>query len=225
MTTTDTTTEHDHHRRASMRRRRWTAVTAAAVLAFAPLAACGGGDADAGAAAASSSEEGAATGSGDMQAFQECLAENGIEMGGPPSGGGDGEQPAEPDQDAMAQVQELCGDLMPEGGPGGGAGGPGGMGGEEMQAWTDCLADNGVEMTQPERGEMPSDGEMPEPGDMPEGGEGGTPFGLDTSDPEVAAAVEACADLQPEMGQPPSDGTAGERDTSTGNTSSDGDQA
>lgn len=219
--TTMTTT--DRPRSASLRRRRWTAVTAAAVLAFAPLAACGGGDSEASEAAAASSE--AAAGSGDMQAFQECLAENGIEMGGPPAQGSDGEQPATPDQDAMAQAQEACGDLMPEGGPGGGAGGPGGMGGEEMQAWTDCLADNGVEMTQPNVGEMPSDGEMPDPDDLPAAGDGGTPFGLDTSDPEVAAAVEACGDLQPEMGQPPSDGTAGESDSSTGNTSSDGDQA
>lgn len=222
---TTTTNDHPHPRRTPTRRRsRWTAVTAVAVLAFAPLAACGGDDTDAGAAAASSSDGGTAAGSGDMQAFQECLAENGIEMGGPPSDSGDGEQPAAPDEDAMAQAQEACGDLMPEGGPGG-AGGPGGMGGEELQAWTECLADNGVELTQPERGEMPADGERPEPGEMPEGGEGGTPFGLVTSDPEVAAAVEACADLQPEMGQPPSDGTAGEGDTSTGNTSSDGDEA
>ncbi len=220
---TTTTTEHRHPRTATARRRsRWTAMTAVAVLAFAPLAACGGDDTDASAADASSDATGA--GSGDMQAFQDCLAENGVEMGGPPADGADGEQPAAPDQEAMAQAQEACGDLMPEGGPGG-AGGPGGMGGEEMQAWTDCLADNGVEMTQPDRGELPSDGETPDPGDMPDAGEGGTPFGLDTSDPEVAAAVEACADLQPEMGQPPSDGTAGGGDTSTGNTSSDGSEA
>lgn len=223
-----TTTDHPRPRQTTRLRSRWTAITAAAVLAFAPLAACGGDDTDA--AAASSDSSGAAVGSGDMQAFQECLAENHIEIGGPPGQGGDGEQPAAPDQDAMAQAQEACGDLMPDGGPGGGAGGPGGMGGEELQAWTDCLADNGVEMTQPEPGEMPADGEAPDAGEMPAAGEGGTPFGLDTSDPEVAAAVEACADLQPEMGQPPSDGTADDGDTSTGdastgNTSSDGDQA
>lgn len=105
-----------------------------------------------------------------------------------------------------------------------------GQGGPDMagmQEYMSCLTDNGVTlpdageggMGQPpegadgERPEPPADGEapqgadgeMPEPpadGEMSQGGPGGgAMFGLDTSDATVAAAIEACADLAPEMPQ------------------------
>ena len=223
MTTTPST---QHSTRRSLRGRRWRAAAAASVLALAPLsvAACSSGSDDT--ASAASGNSGGAASNSDMQAFQECLAENGVEMGAPPSQGGssDGSQRTMPDEDAMQQAQEACADLMPEGmgqgGPGAGAGG----GGEEMQAYTDCLADNGVEVQTPgAAGGQPPSGEPPAAGDESGGPPSGSMFGLDTSDPEVAAAVEACADLEPSMpsggpGRP--GGTGDSTDDSTDDSTS-----
>ncbi len=206
MTTIHPSAPHPAPRPA--RRRRWRAVAAASVLALAPvsLAACGGDG------AASATGSGEAASSTDLEAFQQCLAENGVEMGAPPQQGSEsnGTPPSMPDQDAMQQAQEACADLAPEGmGMGQGQGGPGmGAGGsEEMQAYTECLSENGVDVATPGAGggEPPS-GEPPAAGDDSTATTSGAPFGLDTSDPEVAAAVEACADLEPSM---PSGGPGG----------------
>jgi hypothetical protein len=216
MTNDFITTERSASRRR--RSRRWRAVAAASVLALAPLslAACGGDDAAAGA----SSQAGAA-GAEDLAAFQECLAENGVEMGAPPDQSGaeggveGGEAGQVPDRDA--QAQEACADLAPEGmGQGGPGMGQGGPGGEELTAYVECLADNGVEVELPGSGGAPPVGEPPADGEAPAADEGGAPpqggamLGLDESDPEVAAAVEACADLAPEgpAGAAPTDGTS-----------------
>jgi hypothetical protein len=203
------------HRRS----RRWRAVAAASVLAVAPLslAACGGGDAAAGATSQA--------GADDFAAFQQCLAENGVEMGAPPDqgGAGGGDAAQMPDQEAMAQAQEACADLAPEGmGQGGPGMGQGGPGGEELTAYVECLADNGVEVEGPGAGGEPPSGEPPTGGEAPNDGEAGAPpeggamFGLDESDPEVAAAIEACAELAPE---PPS-GAAPSADDSADATQS-----
>lgn len=204
-----------HPSRSIRRGRRWGAVAAASVLALAPLGltACGGGD---DAASGASASGGAQVSNEDMQAFQECLAEHGVEMGAPPSGDGSdqGTPPEMPDQDTMAEAQEACGDLAPEGmgsgGPGMGSGGPGG---EEMLAYTDCLAENGVEVAGPGTGGEPPSGEPPsDDADGAAPPSGGSMFGLDESDPEVAAALEACADLAPEM---PSGAPGGSGDAAT----------
>ncbi|MEZ5267409.1 MAG: hypothetical protein R2714_14590 [Microthrixaceae bacterium] len=207
------------HRRRSM----WVAAAAGAVLLLAPLAACGGDSAASevsGDPGAQSGDRGSGVaGSDPAAAFQECLAENGIELGAPGGAPADGATPTErPDQDAMAEAQAACGDLMPQGGPGaGGARGAGGLGSEELAAWTACLSDNGVEVTRPagpdSAGGPPGAGELPAERTAPE--DGTTPFGLDTSDPEVAAAVAACADLEPEIGGPPAatgEGVTGDGD-------------
>lgn len=211
--------------------RRWRAGAAAVVLALAPLglAACGGDD-DASAAADSN---GAAS-SSDMEAFQQCLAENGVEMGAPPSqdgsGGsgasGGGTQGSMPDREAMQKAQEACADLMPEGmGQGGPGMGPGG-GSEELQAYTECLSENGVEVQGPGSGggEPPSD---QAPSDGSDGSDGadrqppsGSMFGLDSSDPEVAAAMEACADLEPSMPSGGQGGPGAQSDSADGSTES-----
>ena len=134
------TTTPDHLEQPSPRtpRRRWQARLAASVLALAllTLAACGGSDEN---VAAAPDDAAAAAPGSDMQAFQECLADNGVEMGAPRSqdGSSDGSPPSMPDQEAMQQAQEACADLMPEGMGGGGPGmGAGGGGTGEMQAYT-----------------------------------------------------------------------------------------
>lgn len=227
-----TTRDHTHdleallgRARALLRRNRRTAAVVGVAFMLGPLAACGGDAVATETTSDAQAQQGdAGTSEGEIDAtaaFRECLAENGIELGGPPAAPAEGEeapepgaapeQGAAPHDDAMAQAQEACGDLMPEGamggGPGGAQGGPGGAAGvpdsEAMAEWSACLAENGVEVSVPGAagGEPPAAGEAP--AERPEPGEGGNPFGLDTSDPEVAAAVEACSDLQPGFGGPP----------------------
>lgn len=223
MTTTRTPT------RPTRRRPLARAVCAVMLGGTLLLSACGGGaDATGTTAAASSSDENAASASESTDAFRECLVENGVELpetgqGGPPADGAapaeppeDGAAPtdgaAPPQDDAFAAAQEACADLAPEGGPGGMAGGPGGMGGEEMQAYTDCLTEQGVEL--PER-TAPSADDGAGTGTPPAGGPGGF-ADLDESDPGVAA----CADLRPEMPERPTDqGTTSDSESSTGTSS------
>lgn len=180
------------------------------------LVGCGGEDAgvttaDSG-AAASSSGQGQGPDSGEMDAFRECLAENGVDMSGQPPSGAEGGQPSF-DQDAMQQAQEACADLMPEGGFGGGRGG---FNSEAQQEWIACLNEQGVQVESPTGGDGPPSGGFPggdgpsgDPGDRPEtppSGERPDPasmLGLDSSDPAVAAALSACEDLQPSFGGRP----------------------
>jgi hypothetical protein len=167
-----------------------------------------------------------------MEAFQQCLAENGVEMGAPPSQdgatGGDssdsGTQPSMPDRDAMQKAQEACADLMPEGmGQGGPGMGQGGQGGEEFQAYTECLSENGVEAQTPgSGGGEPPSGQPPTDGSGDDAGrpDAGSMFGLDASDPEVAAAMEACADLEPTMPSGGQGGPGSQTDTGDESTQS-----
>lgn len=197
--------------------RAWAAI-AGASLAMVVLAGCGGSDSAAGSDGAAASSGGS---SGDMEAYQACLAENGVELpdmgsGTPPQGGqapAAGEMPegGAPgggvpggDSDAFAKAQDACADLAPAGGMGGGMG-QGGPNSEEFQAYTDCLTENGVELTQPDAG-----AEGGQPG---AGGPGGI-AGLDESDPGVAA----CADLKPDMSAGPGGQAPGQQGSDTTTT-------
>lgn len=218
-------------------RRSWAAVAAVSIVTVSSmvLGACGNSEASANKAGSgqqgtqSSSGSNGANSANDMQAYIDCLADNGVEM---PSRPGDGGQPpgsntqstdaqstdsestrtppSMPDQSAMTKAREACADLAPQGGMG--PGGQGGPGGADMQAYAKCLSENGVTISQPgqgdggpPQGEPPSGGGNGTPPSLPDGAQasgerrqgGGTPFGLDTSDPTVKKAVEACADLAP----------------------------
>lgn len=187
--------------------RRWRGLAAASLLVVAPLslAACGGSSS----ASTSTAKAGNSSGTGnqasaaDMQAYRECLAKNGVSMPTPPADGeaspsGQSEQtpPSMPDQSTMQAAQKACADLAPAGGMN--PGGAPGAGGQEMQAYTQCLTEKGV--TLPDRsqsGAPPANPGSNEAGATQPSDRG--PFGLDTSDPTVKAAVAACADVAPKM--------------------------
>lgn len=177
-------------------RTRWTLVLAAGSAALLMAAACGSngdsGDGTAGAPAGAS-------------AYLDCLREQGIDVsntmpsgrpnglpsgrptdfpsgrptdfpsgapGGPGGGGPGGFRPEGVDDATWQKAQEACASVRPTGGPGGngpGAGGPGGGKREADAAYRNCLADRGVN-----------------PQANP-----------NTTDPEVAEAMEACAVLRP----------------------------
>jgi hypothetical protein len=228
MTTSDTRpltdTSAARRRRPGLRRLAAVGATSCALLA---LAGCGGS-----ADTASSDAAPAGAGSGDAataDAYRECLAKHGLELpamgeGGAPPGAppADGAEPgaapqAPPDGDAFAAAQEACADLAPEGGMGGpGGGGQGGMGQggmdtEALQAYTECLTENGVELVQPDAATGDGSGAAGQP---PSGGPGGIAE-LDESDPGVAA----CAELRPDLPErPPTDGATApaDEDAATG---------
>ena len=212
-----------HSQPSRRTRRRRSALVAAVVTVAASalmLPACGGDDDTAADSSAAQSTNSADPGS-TMDEFQQCMADNGVDFGGQQPAEDGGTRPSI-DQDAMEQAQEACGDLMPEGGARGQGGPGGGLDSEALQAWTDCLADNGVEVEMPGAGGPPAGGDMPEPpaeGEVPDSQPDGerpdaeSMFGLDTSDPEVAAAIDSCKELQPDVGDRPAagaDGTAAE---------------
>ena len=116
------------------------------------------------------------------------------------------------DQDAMQRAQEACGDLMPEGGAGDKVDraaravvsirtrsrrGPTASPTTASRSTRLAKGDRPQTVTSPnlpadgERSDTPPDGERPDAGSM---------FGLDTTDPAVAAAMDACQDLQPDIG-------------------------
>lgn len=167
--------------------------------------ACGGGGDDDTATATGDTAASSESSEGDT-AYQDCLAEQGVELpdfgggeGGPPEGfdpesgsippggGGQGGLPEGVDQEALQEAMEACADLAPEGGFGGG---PGGAGLEALEAYRSCLADNGVE--------------------VPESTEGSPPASIDETDPDFAAANEVCAALLPEQGEGASTTTTSE---------------
>ena len=97
--------------------RRWP--IAASSLAAVVLAACGSGDG--GGAATTSPEGGGAPSSASMQAFRDCMREQGVELpepsqgnGPPPGGQGGRDLRGENTQAAL----EKCQDQLPEGLPG-----------------------------------------------------------------------------------------------------------
>lgn len=175
-----------------------TALAAAALL----LSGCGGGaDAAPEASPAASTSTAATTGAGmglggasqdgpEFAAFQQCLSDAGISMPERGSGTGTGARPSMSAEDQAAF--EECRALMPAG-----TGVPGGMqSSEEFQAFSTCMADQGVTVTLPQAGTTPSA--------RPSAGTGGgnSLFGLDREDPEVAAALEVCEVLLPQRTAP-----------------------
>jgi hypothetical protein len=139
-------------------------------------------------------------GGGGLQAYTTCLSQHGVTLpsrgpgmrpsrapgerpsrqpgarpsgrpgGGGFGGGGFGDQPpAGVDAATWQKAQEACASVRPSGGPrGGGAGRNSGA----FTAYRNCLSDHGVTMS-------------------------AGPNGFDPNDPEVAAAMQACAPLRP----------------------------
>ena len=133
---------------------------------------------------------GSETSGPEFAAFQQCLSDAGIVMPERGSGGGSGSRPSMSAEDQAAF--EECRALMPSG-----TGVPGGMqSSEEFQAFSTCMADQGVTVTLPQAGATPSA--------RPSAGTGGGTgmFGLDREDPEVAAALEVCEVLLPQRTAP-----------------------
>lgn len=187
-------------------RTRWTLALAAGSAALLLTAACGS-DGDSGDSAQSA---------GGASAYLECLRDQGIDVpdtlpsgrpdgfpsgrptdfpsgrptdfpsgrptafpsdrpsGAPDGGRMGGFRPEGVDDATWQKAQEACGSLRPTGGPGGG-GPAGGADREAGAAYRNCLADRGVDM-----GANPS-----------------------TTDPKVAAAIEACAVLRPSASPTP----------------------
>jgi len=186
-------------------------VTAALVVALVAMA-CGGsggsgvaslesadpgGNADASLSPSIDPEEAAL-------AFAQCMRDNGIDMPDPQvdangrmritigAGGGTGEI----DRDQMQAAMESCRELM----PGSGLGGPGGReltpeDQDEMLAFTECMREHGVDMSDPQFGEG---GGFIRGGPGASGDDGGPAF--DPNDTDFQAAQEACRELLPGFG-------------------------
>jgi hypothetical protein len=176
-------------------RTRWTLAVAAGSAALLVAAGCGsnGGSGDSG--------EGTGGAPGGASAYLDCLREQGIDISdtfpsgrpgglpsmppsgfpsgrpsafpsGRPGGGGPGAfRPEGVDDATWQKAQEACESLRPTGGPGGdgpGADGPGGDR-EGGAAYRNCLSDRGVDLQ----------------------------ANPNTTDPEVAEAMQVCAVLRP----------------------------
>ncbi|GAA4168957.1 hypothetical protein GCM10022251_60570 [Phytohabitans flavus] len=179
-------------------RTHWTLALAAGSAALLLAAGCGS-DGDSG-----ESDQGQQGAPGGASAYLDCLREQGIDIqampsgrpggfpsgrpsdfpsgrppalasgaptafpsGAPPGGRMGGFRPEGVDDATWQKAQEACASLRPTGGP---AGGPGGGANREAgAAYRNCLSDRGVDL-----GANPS-----------------------TTDPKVAAAIEACAVLRP----------------------------
>ena len=124
-------------------------------------------------------------------AFAACMRENGIEDFPDPEIGSDGSIAfglgqagglADIDREALRSAREACTELLEQAGIG-----PGSADRTEIEdqlvAFATCMRDNGVD--------------VPDPDFSTEPGQGGGAFGgaIDPSDPEVAAALEACQEL------------------------------
>jgi hypothetical protein len=138
-------------------------------------------------------------------AFTECMREQGVEMEDPtvdaegnvtpgrptdlPEPGSDEEPGAFGDD--MRTAFDACSEYL--------QGTSFGFSGEDVTEledqlleYTTCLRDQGLEVSDPDlTGGGPGNG----------GGDGGGPLGLDFDDPEVQAAMEACADVAPNVGR------------------------
>jgi hypothetical protein len=169
------------------------ALTAAALV----MAACGGED------ETDATEESTLGGDGMLSAYVSCIEEQGIDLSEDwaEGFGGGGEMPSFDPENAPTDMPSGMPTDMPSGGFGGaggfeapegvsdedwqaaqdacagdfpGGGAPGGStGADDLAAYRDCLAERGVEL-------------------------GDDPAALDDTDPDVAAAMEACAALAPD---------------------------
>ena len=156
-----------------------------AVLALgAPLAlaACGGGSSSG--SAGSGSTTTTVKGSTSRTALSDCLKQHGVTLpaglgnggppaggtpGSPPAGGTPGSLPAGVDQQKLQSAFKACGGTA-NGFPGGG------QNSQAFQAYTSCLGDNGVKVTQ---------------------AKGSTPATFDRNSAAFAAANKTCAALLP----------------------------
>ncbi|MGZ8611980.1 MAG: hypothetical protein ACXWX0_06895 [Actinomycetota bacterium] len=195
-----------------MRMMKVAALVPALALA---LTACGGGG-DGGVATLQDGAMGAqASASPSMsdeealQAFAECMRENGVEDFQDPqvdddgritfgigrAAGEDGGPPSGEDRGVMQDAMEACQDLLPQGL----GGGPGGISAEDEAAFQDvmleyaqCMRDHGVD--------------MPDPDFSGGGGFIGMAEGADLDDPDFQAADEACRpileEVRPDAPQP-----------------------
>ena len=122
-------------------------------------------------------------------AFAACMRENGIEDFADPEVGADGSISfqrgagalVEVDRETLEAARDACGELLEQAGIG-----PGSVDRSEIEdqlvAFAACMRENGID--------------MPDPDFSSEPGQGG-PFAgeIDPSDPEFAAAMEACQEL------------------------------
>ncbi len=180
---------------------RYIGIAAASLAALATLSACGGSsDSSATAATAapaastSSGNPIGAQGGGHRQAFMDCMKQNGVDFpsfdpnGAPPSGmpapgtsgfpgpGGPG-GPAGPggNDPAFAKAIEACKSLAPQG-----FGKRPSMDANALKAFTTCMSDNGITISDSEN-----------------------PFsGIDRNDPMAKAALDTCRSLLPMPGGP-----------------------
>jgi hypothetical protein len=137
-------------------------------------------------------------------AFAQCMRDHGIDMPDPQvdtngrmritigAGGGIGEI----DRDQMQAAMESCRELM----PGGGLGGPGGReltpeDQDKILAFTECMREHGVDMSDPQFGEG---GGFIRGGPGAGGDDEGPAF--EPNDTDFRAAQEACRELLPGFG-------------------------
>lgn len=136
-----------------------------------------------------------------LQAFAECMRDNGVEdfedpqlddqgriMFGAGSAAGDGQPPSDEDRDVMMAAMEACRDLLPQGT----GDGPPAMSAEDQAAFQDamleyaqCMRDEGID--------------MPDPDFSAGGGFIGAAEGIDPGDPDYQAADEVCRSILEEV--------------------------
>jgi hypothetical protein len=177
-------------------RMRWAAGLLGAVAVAGLTAACGGSSGTPAAAASPSGNT--------FAAYTQCLARNGVVLpsfsanprasrsprpSDRPSGGGGGgggfgggfllgnQAPAGVDQATWDKAMQACASVRP-------SAGTGGANNSALVAYRNCLTEHGVTF----------------PSGRPSGGGAGGFGGLNTADPKVAAAMQACAPLRPTGG-------------------------
>lgn len=175
--------------RSTSRSRTVRVLVIAAAAAAVSLAGCGGGGGNSSGAATNTSADG-----GDTAAFRDCLKEQGVDLpdsfgqgapgqgqppngGQPPTGQQGGGQPFGDDPE-LQEAFNACQDKAPAGGLGGAPNS------QELQAYTSCLRDHGVDVPDPSSSSSTSTGQSTTPS-------------FDRNDPDFAAANEACQALLP----------------------------
>jgi len=158
--------------------RRYTAL--ALVVPMLGLGACGGSDSDSEATAGESEQD-----RGQVR-LQECLREQGLDVGngpGPGGGGGGGNRPSASDREKLQKALEgPCKKYRDEA--------FGDVSAEDRQEFEDaqtkfsaCMRENGVDLP-----------------DFEPGGGGGPPPDIDRDDPKFQDAAEKCSDELPRGG-------------------------
>lgn len=182
------------------------------VIAGTLFAAACSGSGSPSASAANASPAPASSSSGNFQSYRDCLSQHGVTLPTRPPSSGDGNSsgggsfqsgaprgsggfngqfslPPGVDQSTFDAAQQACANLRAAGGRGGAA----------TSAYRSCLADHGVT--------------------VPSTSSGGPPPSIDRSDPNFAAANQACRALLPNRGGSGSNGS-NSSDSSTSPASS-----